>query len=168
MTEERLQELVEQLIDPDGQARASAAHELGKMGRKAEPAIHELIESLRDNWDVHKTKAEALGSIGDKAIQALIHKLGVKGHELVYIERALVIIGKKAAPLLVATWNKGELRTPIEGVLRKIHPVASLGQILAGLDKDGFKVILAFKKEQGKRAAATKQQNTHPLKLVKS
>ena len=72
-SEKRLTVLIGKLRDPKPVVRINAASQLGDMGPKAEPAVDQLIVSLRDNhyW-VRRASVKALGKIGSpRAIPAL-------------------------------------------------------------------------------------------------
>jgi HEAT repeat protein len=64
--------LTNQLKDPDAQQRAKAARKLGKMGRKAEPAVPALIDTLSDDdVNVRVAATWSLGRLGAVSIPPL-------------------------------------------------------------------------------------------------
>jgi HEAT repeat protein len=97
--------LISALKDDDKDVRLNAARVLGRIGKKAEPAINVLISTLKDDRkDVRSSAAYALGEIGTKSepvIKGLISTLKDDDKDVrLNATYALVQIGIKSEPVI--------------------------------------------------------------------
>lgn len=102
---------IERLYSSKGGERGYGAYNLGKMGKRAAPAVPFLIDALKDeDKDVRKNAACALGEIKDpRAIEPLIAALKDKDDNL--RRRVPIALGKikdsrAIEPLIVALKDK--------------------------------------------------------------
>jgi len=89
MSDERVKELVAQLKDENWEVRFTAAHALGKIGKKhpgcnMDSAVSALVEMLKDDdYKVRGEAAECLEKVGDvSAVPALIDALRDKDSDV--------------------------------------------------------------------------------------
>lgn len=101
-----VQQLVDELKNPDGRERENAARKLYKLGERAASAVHALISAFVDsNKSVVKLAGYALQEIGVNAVPALIRALRSKNpavrEQAAYTIGAIGEAACKAAPTLV-------------------------------------------------------------------
>jgi HEAT repeat protein len=145
-------QLVQRLGDPDPDARAGAAADLGRQGAAAKPAIPALVAALRDGAEtsrgerVSRSASEALAAIGEDAVPALTAVLE-SPEPLVRVGAAAAIhdLGPKAkaaVPRLVELLAKDDPanRIPLIAALQGIGPAAkpALPRLMKLLDSDDF------------------------------
>jgi uncharacterized protein (TIGR03067 family) len=70
--EARLKAAVADLTSDDGDKRLQAAVELLRLGKQAEPAVPQLIATLRNSPEDHPVVILALGQIGEPAVKPLL------------------------------------------------------------------------------------------------
>lgn len=109
--DERVQELIEQLQDPDANVRWIAVVELGQMKEKAVSAIPALTIALTDSdMDVRKKTVFALEKIGEAAAPALVCALKNEDRTVCRLaSESLVEMGEAGLRAVIDAARKQEL-----------------------------------------------------------